>query len=1115
MFNLNDEYLRALERCSFALRTELTEPSSMATQSLRSPYFSEDVAWLPCWFQNLRTNGFNELAKESQAPYNQEAKDLASSEENTDDCKDFHTISREEGRYKSCHLFLSGDNSSPISVASSPENVFHFSLRLSSDVDSLFCLNQDLSESHDVVAPSKALSLKPVQPSIEFREDTNSMMDHLVCEPDVSAAFIPETMQKDASEPLVDAIDSVGQQKERSKIKCFESMDITNAVELSIVASEALVIHDLAKMDFVSETICTEALLEIALHVKQARLEGLQDGFHSSGEESDCSDSLSDLNDFIMEDAFEDIGLPIGVPFEDNLCNSATIQVKGVPHAENGSQHNKKHSDNELISQFVNMNDKSKQKQLEFNMEMEMQQNTDLPLHSLYYEMEMQSDDPCLGAHTPKNVENHFPISDQFIENSANILAPNQTVGLAMVDSIPIKPLKSVDPSLVENSGNSKNENRATFLAPERFRSRWLGGWTSKELDSSSLNRNNTERIPKFPVRETSFLTESVDVVPDESSCVLKHDPKCAIGSRLSMPSEDSQNKLDEGKLQSQDVVRCSSLSLTDPLCSVVPCSISSETHIDKENDARDFVPSISEFEVDNFERISDKNVTLGCRDVKIMSVLDGKDIPFTTTKMGEQMTEKLTRAEHASLKTYSMIQPNQDLNLNCDLTAFLTNQSESDATSLGTRISESLSATEHADVNKNEENNQYLVDHKSIIEITNDKSGDELELKAADASGILAEPTKGRRPPFILNRRTGRWRLLGPKIVVEGIGLEKNTERRVTAVQHQQNNNHSELPIECNKPHGGHVRVKKQVHFSEKVEEIHPKRKLSKLESSYKRCSSVRAKRQRVSKSLTTLGPHLKHSLTNNCRSFVNEFIFHGIEFLLTGLSSQRERDLEALIRNSGGVVIYDIPSPQNSRSKRSSALPHLKLPIILCTRKLQTTKFLYGCAVGASILKLDWLTDCLASGTILQPAKYMILPNRNDMKWTRIGAAVQRHQKHVFQRVGIVLHGKHSFCTKLASIIKHGGGQVFKTLQWLVRSTDEERTLVGVIVVEDKTTISRHLKQCAKERNIPMVPYNWIIQSLYSGKLFPFTEEKNKLSLPFVKVSEAPSSSDMSEEI
>lgn len=60
----------------------------------------------------------------------------------------------------------------------------------------------------------------------------------------------------------------------------------------------------------------------------------------------------------------------------------------------------------------------------------------------------------------------------------------------------------------------------------------------------------------------------------------------------------------------------------------------------------------------------------------------------------------------------------------------------------------------------------------------------------------------------------------------------------------------------------------------------------------------------------------------------------------------------------------------------------------------------------------------------------------------------------------------------------MQHGGGQVFKTLQWLVQSIDEERTLVGAIVVEDKATISRHLKQCGKERNIPIMVSSYIIQ-------------------------------------
>lgn len=304
--------------------------------------------------------------------------------------------------------------------------MFHFSLRLSSDVDSLFCPNQDLDESHDVVASNKVLSLQPVQPSISFRENTHSMIVPLTCEPDVLAAFIPETVEKDASKSFIDTIDSAGQQKEGSEVECFEGDDVTNAVELSIAASEALVIHDLVKMNSVSQTMRSEALLEVALRVKQARLEGLEDGFQYSDEESDNTDSLSDLNDFIMEDAYEDIGLPIGFSIENNLCNSTIFQAKGVSSAEKGGKCNNKHSNGELTSHVAKFDDKSKQKQLEVNVETERQKNTDSPLHSLHCEKKMHSDDPGLGENTLKLFSNSLPTSHQCIENSIDVLAPNQ-----------------------------------------------------------------------------------------------------------------------------------------------------------------------------------------------------------------------------------------------------------------------------------------------------------------------------------------------------------------------------------------------------------------------------------------------------------------------------------------------------------------------------------------------------------------------------------------------------------------------------------------------------------------------------------------------------------------
>ena len=303
--------------------------------------------------------------------------------------------------------------------------MFQFSLHLSSDVDSLFCPTQDLNQSHHAVAPSKALSLQPAQTSVDFGENMHSMTGNHACEQDAMSTFIPETTKKNSLKSLIDTNDSVKQQKEKSKVECFESNDIGDAVELSIAASEALVIHDLVKMESVSETLSTEAVLEIALRVKQARLEGLEDGFLSSSMESDCSDSLSDLNDFLMEDAYADIGLPVSVSFEENLSNSNVFHAKGVSGDENYNGGNNKHNDRELTSQLAKFDDKSEQKKFEVNVEAEVQRIPDSPPHSLCGERVMHSDDPDLGANTPKHFVNDLT-SNQYKENNTNDLALNK-----------------------------------------------------------------------------------------------------------------------------------------------------------------------------------------------------------------------------------------------------------------------------------------------------------------------------------------------------------------------------------------------------------------------------------------------------------------------------------------------------------------------------------------------------------------------------------------------------------------------------------------------------------------------------------------------------------------
>lgn len=77
-----------------------------------------------------------------------------------------------------------------------------------------------------------------------------------------------------------------------------------------------------------------------------------------------------------------------------------------------------------------------------------------------------------------------------------------------------------------------------------------------------------------------------------------------------------------------------------------------------------------------------------------------------------------------------------------------------------------------------------------------------------------------------------------------------------------------------------------------------------------------------------------MKRCLTNFCLNVGKRLIFQGVEFLLTGFSSEKEKEIEGLIWKYGGVVLFDIPSPPISRGKRSSICQNF--PVILCLKKV-----------------------------------------------------------------------------------------------------------------------------------------------------------------------------------
>lgn len=55
-----------------------------------------------------------------------------------------------------------------------------------------------------------------------------------------------------------------------------------------------------------------------------------------------------------------------------------------------------------------------------------------------------------------------------------------------------------------------------------------------------------------------------------------------------------------------------------------------------------------------------------------------------------------------------------------------------------------------------------------------------------------------------------------------------------------------------------------------------------------------------------------------------------------------------------------------------------------------------------------------------------------------------------------------------------QRGGGQVFKTLHWLVQSLKSGRNSLGAVVIEDDSCASRHLRQCVLEHRLKILVHN-----------------------------------------
>ncbi|KAI3740592.1 hypothetical protein L2E82_31060 [Cichorium intybus] len=888
------------------------------------PHFSEDAAWLPGW---LQPSTIREASNQAlQCPSAQGLEEIGCLQQNISN-RDNENLS-DNGVCKSFHLFLSGEDNSTMNFPSCSSNhEIQYHLHLSTNEES-----QNLSNS--ISSKSQFERFEPKQAQILHHPNSKVTPEENTRNP---------TPQKGNSGTSSHEPKGQNRKNHKSNPKS-RKVDIFNAIELAVAASEALIIHELVKDEPSTQLSSLSSVLEAAIRVKQARLEENQENLDF--EESDEVDFLSDLDELTMVDAYEDVGL-MGLTSHGDLSGYESVShVKdSYGGQENDFNSNSSKEDMLLKRGFV--------------------------LDSIDYE-ELGTQNADLGCDVDHTMFNCS------VEQADNCMKE--------VDLQRERELTSCQRNLrssfgSQGSGFNEKEDKTTNLIPDRFQSRWFGGWTAK---NEVTDDNHKTSIPNLFPNETSFLSESP---PDMNSAIQKPDnifSQSSVADKITSNGNLLPENLDISQSNSppKDTVFQSPIDLS---CSVVPCTYTSDTHT-----------SLGPTLQPNSDTTKPVSPQISNNEKKT-------NLPLTIDSQENPLQENFDTAKTV-------------------LPQILNNEKKTN-----------LPLTIDSQENPIQEN--FDTTKTVLPQILNNKKKTNLPLTIDSQENPVQEPnfdtTKTVSPQLSNN--------------------EKKTNLPLTIDSQENPVPERKLPIEVFK----------------------------KVKSNIKSCLVPRRKRVRFSEP-EIFYPTVKKRKT---RLTYNTRLFQDLTFLITGFSVKKHKEIKNLIQENGGIVLEDIP-PLSSRRKRSQTCP-----IVLCPKRLLTTKFLYACAVNACIVKVNWLYDSVNDGSILPPKKYTILKENPVTCGVSIGMAVNRDYL-IFENIAIMFHGKHDFCMKMGKVVRHGGGLVFKTFHWLVKRLESRKDLVGAIVVEGENVISRQLKQCAVERNVRVVSFDWIIRSLYAGRVLPSPE-------------------------
>lgn len=360
--------------------------------------------------------------------------------------------------------------------------------------------------------------------------------------------------------------------------------------------------------------------------------------------------------------------------------------------------------------------------------------------------------------------------------------------------------------------------------------------------------KQNSKTILKCFAGETSFLSESADIAPDVNSFVQVHEIESYRTSESSIACAGLHDEANKEIFVSQDLVKSSSLSLVDPLCSVVPCSISSENtshtiaqnQTDKENDTEECFRPTPKHGVDNSHKSSNLIIELHHEDVQAMPTISGECSPVKV------------RRQLISLRTYSTLLPNdvsildrrslyqnQSLELECDQRLVPLNKNVGCIRSFDKRsCNEPLPChpvSWDTAGRGNEEKGETTLNRNPAATMKNQKRN----YHETAEHGFPVQALKKRRQTVIFNHRA-HLGLQAPKPFMNSSTWEKQTKISLVpenVAKLQQNKELHNIQFECKNSHDRDVSLKKRVRFSEAEIPVQQNKNLQKLDSSTKNC--------------------------------------------------------------------------------------------------------------------------------------------------------------------------------------------------------------------------------------------------------------------------------------